>query len=303
MSEPTAPSRVRLPADVELEDKLAFGLSARQLSVLAITALLAYTLYTLAAPALPLPLAAAVTVPVVLAGTLLALGRRDGLSGDRFALAAARHLARPRRRLLAPEGIPAPLPGGPRRPGVAPLDLPVRAVRQSGVVELGDGSFCLLLRAASSSFALKSEEEQAALVEAFGRFLNGTAEPVEICVRSEPVELAERAEALEHAADELAEPALAAAARDHARFLRELPAGGGLRRRELLLLLVTRAREHDAARTALERRAGEATELLRSAGVELHLLDGEQAAVLLARAFDPPGPPAGCALDGVISGC
>ena len=31
MNEPMIPSRVRLPADVELEDKLAFGLTARQL--------------------------------------------------------------------------------------------------------------------------------------------------------------------------------------------------------------------------------------------------------------------------------
>lgn len=37
--------RVRLPADVELEDKLAFGLTARQLFLLGATALLSYGLY------------------------------------------------------------------------------------------------------------------------------------------------------------------------------------------------------------------------------------------------------------------
>jgi hypothetical protein len=64
-----------------------------------------------------------------------------------------------------------------------------------------------------------------------------------------------------------------------------------------------RARETPKARATLERRAREASELLRAAGIELSALDGEQTAALLARALDPPGPPAGCTLDGVISRC
>ncbi|HET8892904.1 MAG TPA: PrgI family protein [Gaiellaceae bacterium] len=303
MSEPTVSSRVRLPADVELEDKLAFGLTARQLCLLGATALIAYALYTLAAPALPLPIALALCGPVVIAGSVLALGRRDGLPADRLARCATRYLAKPRRRLLAPEGLPAPLSGEPRRTSAAPLDLPIRTVFRSGLVELCDGSFCLGLRSASGSFALKSDEEQAALVEAFGRFLNSVTEPVAIYVRSEPVDLAERAAALDKKAATLDEPTLVEAAHSHARFLRELPAGGELRRREILLLLCTRARDAAGARSTLERRAGETTELLRAAGVQLSTLDGEQTAALLARAFDPPGPPAGCALDGVITRC
>jgi len=303
VSEPTVSSRVRLPADVELEDRLAFGLTARQLCLLGATALIAYTLYTLAAPALPLPIAIALCCPVVIAGSVLALGRRDGLPADRLARFALRHVLSPRRRLLAPDGLPAPLPGEPRRTPVAPLDLPVRTVFRSGLVELSDGSFCLVMRSASGSFALKSDEEQAALVDAFGRFLNSVTDPVAIYVRSEPVDLAERAAALDEKADTLDEPALGEAAHAHAHFLRELPAGGELRRREILLLICTRARDAAGARSALERRAGETTELLRAAGVELSALDGEQTAALLARAFDRPGPPAGCALDGVITRC
>jgi PrgI family protein len=295
--------RVRLPADVELEDTLAFGLTARQLLLLGATALVTYALYTVAASALPLPVAAILCVPVAVPGAVLALGRKDGLPADRLARHALRHLLTPRRRLLAPEGLPTPLPGEPRRPAAAPLELPVRTVYRSGLVELGDGSFCSVLRAASGSFALKSDEEQAALVEAFGRFLNSVSEPVAIYVRSEPVSLDDRADALEQTAAAIAQPQLADAALAHACFLRELPAGGELRRRELLLLICTRARETAAARTTLERRAQETTELLRAAGVELTPLDGDQTAALLARAFDPPGPPAGCTLAGVVSGC
>jgi hypothetical protein len=303
VSEPTVSSRVRLPADVELEDKLAFGLTARQLCLLGATALIAYTLYTLAAPALPLPIAIALCGPVVIAGSVVALGRRDGLPADRLARLALRHLLSPRRRLLAPDGLPAPLPGEPRRTPVAPLGLPVRTVFRSGLVELSDGSFCLVLRSASGSFALKSDEEQAALVEAFGRFLNGITDPVAIYVRSEPVDLNERANALEQIAQQIAEAELAHAACEHARFLRELPAESELRRREILLLLCSRAREAASARGPLERRAHETSELLRAAGIELSQLDGEQTTALLARALDPPGLPAGSALEGVVTGC
>jgi hypothetical protein len=301
MSERT--DRVRLPADVELEDKLAFGLTARQLFLLGATAILAYGLYITASSALPLPIAVAVCAPLAIVGTVLALGRRDGLPADRLARLAIRYLIAPRRRLLAPEGIPAPLPGTAKRAPAGAFDLPIRAVLRSGLIELVDGSFCVLLRAAAGSFGLKSEEEQAALVEGFGRFLNSVTDPAAIYVRSEPVELEERASALERRAAEFSSAALADAAVAHARFLRDLPSGDDLRRREILVLLCTRAREAATARTTLERRAGEAAELLRAAAVELYPLDGEQTAALLARAFDPPGPPAGCALEGVITSC
>jgi hypothetical protein len=297
-------ARVRLPADVELEDRLAFGLTFRQLTILGLAALLGYGLFTSVSALAPLPLAAAAAAPVALAGALLALGRRDGLSADRLALLAARHLARPKRQVPAPEGIPAPLPGAPARPALAPLDLPVRSVLRSGLVELADGSYCLLLRASSASFALRSEEEQAALVEAFGRFLNSTADPLEIVIASEPVDLDARAEALQRAALELPNAALRRTALGHARFLAQLGAGEEVRRREILLVLTsTRARERSTAQTALERRAGEAIELLRAAGVELRPLRGEEAAQRLARVLDPPGPPAGSQLTGVVQAC
>jgi hypothetical protein len=295
--------RVRLPADVELEDRLAFGLTFRQLAVLGLAALPAYGVFTLASALAPLPLAAAAAATLALAGALLALGRRDGLPADRLALIAARFLSRPRRRVPAPEGIPAPLPGAPKRPALAPLDLPVRTVLRSGLVELTDGTFCLLLRASSTSFALRSEEEQAALVEAFGRFLNSVADPLEVVIVSEPVDLDARAEALERAALELPNAALRRAALGHARFLSQLASGEEVRRREILLVLATGARERQAAQTALERRAAEAIELLRAAGVELRLLHGEEAANRLARSLAPPGLPAGSQLTGVVQGC
>lgn len=290
-------TRIRMPADIELEDKLAFGLSARQLLLLAGTALPAYGIFSLASAALPLPIAAGLTVPLILAGVLLALGRRDGLSGDRYALALARHLTRPRRRVLAPEGIP-PNPTG-RQSVLAPLDLPVRAIRRSGVVELTSGNCCVVLHAASAAFALRSDEEQEALVAGFGRFLNSLVEPAQIVVRSEPVDLHTTARDLLESASGIDNAPLRDAAAGYARFLGELSGEDGLRRREILLVLTAHGRDTSAAET-LERRAQEAIELLRPAGVELEPLAGEAAAELLARALDPPGPPKGSRLEGVI---
>src|SRR6266581_2268178 len=80
--------RVRLPADVELEDRLAFGLTARQLLLLFATALTAYGAYAGAASMMPLPLAVAAAAPLALTGSLLALGRFEGLPADRLAQAA-----------------------------------------------------------------------------------------------------------------------------------------------------------------------------------------------------------------------
>jgi PrgI family protein len=295
--------RVRLPADVELEDRLAFGLTARQLLLLFATALVAYGGYATAATLMPLPLAVAAAAPLALAGTLLALGRFESLPADRLALAALRHLRAPRRRVLAPEGLPAPLASLPTQGKQAPLDLPVRSVIRSGLVELDGGRFAVLLRASGTGFGLRSEEEQIALVEAFGRFLNALAEPIEIVVRSEPVELAPLLARLQEQADVLPVAALAEAARAHLRFLAELATREGVRRREILLVVSTRGREKQHAQLELTRRAGEAQELLRAAGVDLRQLDGEQAAALLARALDPPGPPLGATLEGVVRAC
>jgi PrgI family protein len=294
--------RIRLPADVEMEDRLAFGLTARQLVILAVTAIACYAVFAAVGSVLPMPVAAVLAVPLALAGVALALGRRDGLTGDRLALAAARHLSQSQRRVSAPDGLPAPLPDAPAQPALSLLQVPVKAILRSGVIELADGSNCLLLSASGTSWALRSDEEQAALVEAYGRFLNSLVEDVSIVVRSEPVDLAQRASAIEQSAQGLPHPALRHCAHTYAEFLSQL-AGEGLRRRQILLVLSTRARERDMVRTALERRASEATGLLRAAGVELHALDGQHAAALLLGALEPPGLPNGSHLGGVIHGC
>ncbi|MGH3049041.1 MAG: PrgI family protein [Gaiellaceae bacterium] len=288
---------MKVPADVELEDRLAFGLTAKQLGILAATAVSGYGLFLVLAPVLPAPVAVAAMGLVAVAGVLLALVRHDGLAGDQLALAVARFALTPKRQLLAPDGLPAPLPGAPRQPRVAPLDIPVRRVLRSGLVELTEGGYCRLLSARGASFELRSPEEQAAFVAAFERFLNGLSEPIQIDVRSEPIALVPQAEQIEHTTHA---NALRRAALDHARFLRSLGETRPLQRRQIVLVLRCRDRQPEPAQVALAGRANEAIELLRGADVALELLDGEQTARLLATTLDPAGFTAGSNPTGVI---
>lgn len=294
--------RTKLPTDVELADRVAFGLTARQLTILGGAAVGVYLVFAALSSVLPLALAAATTTPLGIVAVLLALGRLHGVSFDRLAALGIRHLALPSRRVLGPSDVGHR--GGRLSPSkIAPLRLPVRAVLGSGVVEVQGNRFCILLRASGTSFQLRSDEEQASLVDAFGRFLNGLSDAVQITVRSEPLDLEARAAALHDGATTLPCSALIEAARGHARFLRELAGDAGVRRREILLVLSTEARGREAAAAILERRADEAADLLSGAAVVLKRLDGDAAAQLLARTLDPLGAPSGSHLHGKVRTC
>ncbi len=290
---------IRIPADVELEDRLAFGLTGRQLGLLGAGALGAYGVGALLAGIAPLPLALAGALLTALLAALAALARRDGLRGEQLALAAGRHLLGPRLLLLAPEGLPGRLPG-PRERRAGALSPPVRRILACGLVQLADGSHCALLQASGTSFGLREQGEQAAFVAAFARFLNGLAAPAQILVTREPASLERHARELEATARGTAGP-LAAAAVEHAHYLRSLAGSGGLTRRRILVVLRSPQRDSGLAQGTLERAAAQAAELLLGAGVGLTRLDGAEAAALLAGALAAPGPAADSRLEGVTS--
>ena len=102
-------SSARIPADIEREDAILGPLTIRQTAWMAAGALLLYGGYWASRAWLsPLAYLALVTP---MAGVLigLALGRREGVPLDRFALAAVAHARAPKRMVHAPEGVP-PLP-------------------------------------------------------------------------------------------------------------------------------------------------------------------------------------------------
>ena len=92
-------TRVRLPADIDREDRLLAGLTARQLAYLSAAGLVVAGLWTATRTFVAPPIAVVASAPVAALGAVLALGRRDGLPADRLALAFLRH-AKSNRRLL-----------------------------------------------------------------------------------------------------------------------------------------------------------------------------------------------------------
>src|SRR5687767_4460919 len=85
----------RIPADVEAPDRILWGLTARQVAILAAAAAVAYLLWQTIGVRLPLPVFAVAVIPVVGAAAALALGRRDGLPLDVWLLAAIRYQRAP----------------------------------------------------------------------------------------------------------------------------------------------------------------------------------------------------------------
>ncbi|GAA3040909.1 PrgI family protein [Actinokineospora globicatena] len=335
----TAP--VRIPADVDMHDRVLGPLTARQLAILSAAGAVLYLLWAATRALVPLAVFLAVAVPVGAASAMLALGRRDGVPMDMLLLAAIRQRLAPRHRVAAPEGVrPAPPwlntnpadagvrkgmgqvspPGG----GVSPsaLRLPAEAVTEAGVVDLGADGLAVVAVASTVNFALRTPNEQEALVASFGRYLHSLTAPVQVLVRTERLDLSAQIAELRERAGGLPHPALEAAAVEHADYLVQLGQQSDLLRRQVLLVLreplgvaaptdglggpgplavlaaMTGKRRKNAdkradagarraAESRLVRRLGEAAELLSSAGIVVTPLDAGQVTAVLASACNP----------------
>lgn len=293
---------VRIPSDVDREDVLLAGMTARQLGIAAAGALTLAALWGLVGPLVPAPLFAFAASPVAAVFAVLALGRRDGLSADRLLVAWLRHALGNRRLVPSPEGVPSLPPGvdGPAPP--APLRLPVDGVAD-GVLDLGADGAAAVCRVTSINFGLRTEDEQRSAVASFGRWLNSLSGPAQVVVRAERVDVAALADALGEAAGALPHPALAEAAQAHAEFVTQLAARRDVLRR--VVLLVLREPAGPGAADLLRRRVDDAADALAGAGVAVVPLSDDEAVAALAAAADPERAalPAGLALPGdVIEG-
>ena len=275
--------RVRVPADIDRPDTLLAGLNARQLAILTVTALALYGGYAATRPILPAVVYVAVATPVAVAAVVLAVGRRDGLSADRLALAAVRWRRRPRR-LVPAAGPIRPAPGrvGSSESLPAALRLPATAIGDHGVIELGADGAALICRCSALTFALRTSDEQHALLAAFGRYLNALTSEVQVVIRTRPADLSGDIAALRDAAPGLPHPALEQAARDHATFLSSLTTEARVLERDVLLVL--RDRTTSGATDRLTRQAAAAADALAAAGVTVTILRGQETAAVLAGA-------------------
>jgi len=242
----------------------------------------------------PLVVCAAVALPVGLLGILLAIGRRDGVSLDRYLLAAIRHQRSPKSLVSTPGNVPPPPPWVAARSGrrPSPLRLPARGVTGDGLIDLGPDGVAAIAEVSTVSFALRTPDEQDALVAVFGRWLNSLSGPAQILVRAERVDLTATISTLVGNARELPHPALTAAAHEHATFLADISARHDLLRRQVLLVIrEPSAKGGDAAAARALRRLEEAGRLLSACGLTVRLLDGQATNALLTSCFDPTAPP------------
>lgn len=313
---------VKIPADIDLEDRVLGPLTARQLGVFGGAGLVLYLAWRGTQHLLPLPVFAAFALPVAGAVAVLVLGRRDGVSLDRLVLAAVRQHLQPRLRVATAAGVqPVPDWVAARaestevRGGVAAgIGLPAEKVSEAGIVDLGKDGLAVVAACSTVNFALRTPGEQDALVGVFARWLHSLTAPVQLLVRAERLDVSEQIGDLDAQASALPHPALEAAAREHADYLAHLAADNDLLRRQVLLVLREpraavpsgsggfagwlpgRSRkapapqgqaERRAAETRLTRRVAEAAELLHPAGITVTSLDAEQATTVLAAACNP----------------
>jgi hypothetical protein len=315
MSEPVA-----IPADLERPDRVLAGLTARQVLIVASTALLLYGAWLAARPYLPLWVFAVGGVPVGLGGIGLAWFRRDGIGMDRLTAAVLAYRLRPRRLLGArpPTLLPVPDwiteratagPTGWAHPEDArlmaamagrtgALRLPARSVTDLdtgdgggvGVLDLGGHGSAVLAVAAGVAFELREPGEQQGLVDGFARMLLAVDGPVQIVVRRVRLDLRPALAELAEATPALPAPALRQAAAAHYAWLAELAALEAPLTRQVVLVLrdtATGGTHAAAVGDRLLSRLADAQRALGSAGITLTGLSAGEADEVLAGAVDP----------------
>jgi hypothetical protein len=232
------PVQVAIPADIDAPDRVLYGLTVRQVAILAGTGGWLWLAYRALCPPVPAAAVGLAAVPVAAVAAVLALGRRDGISLDRWVTAALVAARSPRLLVAAGDGLPAVpgwaplarLAGPPHRRralaaaapvAVAPLRLPATAISESGVVDVDDGQVTLTA-VSTINVDLRTAGEQSALVEGLGRWLNTLSTPAQIVVSTRPADMDSLADTVERQLRYLSHPALADAAAGYADFLRWL---------------------------------------------------------------------------------
>jgi hypothetical protein len=299
MTRPTSPShddraslRAKMPADVDAPDKIFYGLTFRQLAVLAVAAVVGYAGWRGLHQVAPVPVLLAAGGAILVAAAALAVGRRDGLSLDSWLLHAVRHGRAPKAvSTIDTAQVPLPVWVDPPKQRVtlpAPLRLPADDIDDDGQITLTTGR-AAIVAATTVNLGLRTGDEQAALVDLYGRWLNSLSTPTQIVVSAQPVDLASHARTLVSRAAGMPHPALERACTDHAAFLDDLIARRDPLRRQVLI--VTRTAPSEPGAHAARRRADDTARALSGLGVAVNALDGAAATAAIAAAADPYQPP------------
>ncbi|MGY2090701.1 TraG/VirB4 family ATPase [Nocardia gipuzkoensis] len=244
---------VRIPADVDRSDRLLGPFTARQLVVLATTAVLLYSTWAATRSLLPLSVFAVAAALVFVVVAVAVLTRRDGLSADLLLVAAVRHRLRPHHltrshgstQAQAPHWITTRMKGRrPRLPMPSELSASQARLPESvsssgsggvGVIDLGADGLAAIAVAGTLNLSLRTPAEQDSLVGQLAGWLHTLRQPVQILIRSARLDLTEHITGLHTAATQMSAD-LAAAALDHADHLTELAAREDPVHRQVLLV-------------------------------------------------------------------
>lgn len=277
---------VLVPADIDLADRVLWGLTVRQVALLAPVALGLLAAWRALLGTVPILVLLIATAPIAALALALALVKVDAVGLDRLAWAA---VSGPRGR-VGP-GTPSPearsvltaIAGRSGRGELRPVTGPVRRIRADGVVDLGSAGAAIGIDVGFVNFTLRSSAEQAALVGAFARLLNSVDAHIQVQVTSRPVDLSGHLQNLTDRTAGLGDPRLAAAAAAHTAWLGRLTSGRRLLRREITV--VARAPRAEAAEYA----ARQVEAAAQAMGVTATRLDTAELTARCRYAIDPYG--------------
>jgi hypothetical protein len=279
--------RAVVPADVDAADVIAWGLSFRQLAIIVAGAAGLWAAYDRFGRLLPPPVWVAAAILVLAVGVTLALGRRDGLPLDVW----LRHglVLHTTPAVHAPGATTGSASAGRRRGQSlaattarpvtpAPLRAQVTRIASDGALTVA-GTARAVIGCGTTSVALRTGQEQASVLAAFGRWLNALPGRAQIVVSAARLDLTPYADAVLAGAAGIANPALRAAALDYAEFLVDLDVDREPLRRQVLTV-VPAGPSLDAGLRGLT-----------ALGITARPLDGQDVAAALATAVDPYRPP------------
>jgi hypothetical protein len=275
-------SAVPVNADLEIEDRILGPFTARQTAVLATAALILWLVYAGLHRLVPpvVILAAALIVGGALVAAITT--KKDGLSLDRYALAALRHHRRRNRYVSLDPDDDAPA-------GLDRLDLPPAGLDEAGVLDLGADGAAVLIECGTVNLSLRSGDEVRAALAGFGQALNALGGAFQFAVTAHRVDLTRRAERIAASAPGLAHPALEEKARAYAGLLREISGERDLIARRVLLILREPGPAQRAAGGVLHR-AEQAAALLTGCGITARILTAPEATAALSAATDTGRP-------------
>ncbi|WP_229070807.1 PrgI family protein [Actinoplanes sp. DH11] len=270
--------RATVPADIDTPDAIAWGLSFRQLSIIAVVAGAGWLAYASAGALLPPAVWLVLAVPVAAGTAVVVLGRRDGLPLEAWLRHGLQLRRVPRRQVPGAPADHALTATAPAPPVPAPLRGPAVQVAADGTLTV-DGTERTVIACGTANIALRTGAEQAALLAGFGQWLTALNAPAQFVVAAHRHHLGVYADAVDDARAGLPDAALRAAADDYAAFLRQLDTDREPLRRQIVCVVA-----QGASREATVRG-------FAAIGVAAEVLDGPQVAAVLAAAVDPYDPP------------